>query len=92
MPIGVHAPEQEMKAFWIPSKTPESKALVEQPDLQTRCPASGRPLRFKDLIAVHFTKPLLDEQGDKTYAVDPVSKDGLTNAQKLVVLKPTGGS
>ena len=78
-----------MKAFWVPSKTPEAKALVEQPDMQTRCPASGKPLRFKDLIPVHFTKPLLDE-GDTTYAVDPVSKDGLTNSQRIVVLKPTG--
>ncbi|KAK9800268.1 hypothetical protein WJX73_010818 [Symbiochloris irregularis] len=80
---------KEMKAFWVPSKTPEARALVEQPDAQTRCPASGRPLRFKDLIAVNFSKPPPD-QNDSAWAVDPISKDGLTNAHKLVVLKPTG--
>lgn len=82
---------QEMKAFWVPSKTPEAKALVEQPDMQTRCPASGKPLRFKDLIPVNFTKPPRDD-GNATYAVDPVSNDGLTNSQRLVLLKPTGAT
>lgn len=34
---------QEMRAFWLPSKTPEAKALLERPSMETLCPASGAP-------------------------------------------------
>ena len=79
-----------MKAFWVPSKTPEAKVLVEQPDMQTRCPASGNPLRYKDLSTVQFTRPL--NNSDAAHAIDPITSDTLTNSQRLVLLKPTGGS
>jgi len=78
-----------MKAFWLPSKTPEANHLVEKPDMNTYCPASGKRLRLKDLIPVRFTRVPDDEDG---YAMDPVTKDTFSNANKLVVLKPTGDS
>ena len=78
-----------MKAFWLPSKTPEAQRLVDKPDMDTRCPASGAKLRFKDLTILNFTRPPPGEEAS-CYAIDPVTNDALTNAHKLVVLKPTG--
>ena len=63
--------------------------LVDKPDLDTRCPASGAKLRFKDLTVLKFTRPPPGEEGS-CYAVDPVTNDALTNAHALVALKPTG--
>ena len=80
---------QEMKAFWMPSKTPEARILVDKPDQETRCPASGVKLRFKELTILKFTRPPPGEESS-CFAVDPVTNDALTNAHKLVVLKPTG--
>ena len=78
---------QEMKAFWMPSKTPEAQRLLEKPDMNTYCPASGKKLRLKDLIPIRFTRCAEDEEG---FAKDPVTKDTFTNANRLVVLKCTG--
>lgn len=47
---------KEMNAFWVPSKTPEARALVDKPDMNTYCPASGKKLKLKDLIEVKFTE------------------------------------
>ncbi len=78
---------QEMKAFWMPSKTPEAQRLLEKPDMSTYCPASGKKLRLKDLIPIRFTRCAEDEEG---FAKDPVTKDTFTNANRLVVIKSTG--
>jgi len=45
------------------------------------------PSTLQDLIAVKFT-PVPD--GAPHEYMDPVTKDGFTNASRLVVLKPTG--
>ena len=45
-----------MKAFWLPSKAPEAKALLEKPDMATVCPASGKKLTLKQLVAIKFTR------------------------------------
>lgn len=76
----------EMRAFWLPSKTPEAETLeVKAPDVTTRCPASGEPLRLKDLVSVHFTP------GDSPNEyIDPVSRDVLSNSSRLVVVRPSG--
>lgn len=79
--------KQEMKAFWLPSKTPEANILVDKPDMSTVCPASGKKLRLKDLIPVRFMRVPEAEDG---YAMDPVTKDTFSNASRLVVLKATG--
>ena len=44
-----------MKAFWLPSLAPETKALLEKPDMATYCPASGKKLSLKQLISLKFT-------------------------------------
>ncbi|CAL8463350.1 g2884 [Coccomyxa elongata] len=78
---------KEMKAFWLPSKTPEANILVDKPDMSTFCPASGKKLRLKDLIPVRFMRVPEAEDG---YAMDPITKDTFSNASRLVVLKATG--
>ena len=78
---------QEMKAFWVPSQGKEARQVLDKPDQNTYCPASGKKLRLKDLIAVKFTK--VPEEDSGVY-MDPVTKDTFTNASSIVVLKPTG--
>ena len=78
---------QEMKAFWLPSKTPESAALLDKPGMTTYCPASGKKLRLKDLTPVRFLRCPEDQPG---FARDPISRDTLSNTDKLVLLRPTG--
>lgn len=36
----------------MPSQTPDAKVIVEKPDMETVCPASGKKLKLKDLIEV----------------------------------------
>ncbi|GBF93568.1 hypothetical protein Rsub_06288 [Raphidocelis subcapitata] len=74
-------------SFWVASKAPEAKAATERPDASTLCPASGKKLRLKDLVEVKFT-PV--PEGASGRYMDPVTKDTLTNASRLVVLVPTG--
>ena len=78
---------QEMRAFWLPSKTPEAQRLLEKPDMNTYCPATGKKLRLKDLIPIRFERCAEEEDG---FAKDPVTKDTFTNANRLVVIKGTG--
>mmetsp|Transcript_29649 Transcript_29649/g.54374 ORF Transcript_29649/g.54374 Transcript_29649/m.54374 type:complete len:321 (-) Transcript_29649:734-1696(-) len=76
------------RAFWIPSKVPEAARKVDKPDVTaTVCPASGYPLRLKDLITVKFSPA---RPGEGALHIDPLTKESLTNATKLVVLRPTG--
>lgn len=77
----------EMKAFWLPSKTPEAEASLDKPDDVTRCPASGKPLRLKDLISVKLTPA---PGGGSSEFMDPVTRDPLTNASRLILVRPTG--
>jgi nitric oxide synthase-interacting protein len=77
----------EMRAFWLPSQTPEAAATVKKPDTSTRCPASGKKLKLKDLIDVKFTR--LPGGGAHEY-MDPLTRDPFTNASRLVVIKTTG--
>ncbi|KAK9815795.1 hypothetical protein WJX72_009551 [[Myrmecia] bisecta] len=78
---------KEMRAFWLPSKTPEARVLLDKPDMSTYCPASGKKLRLKDLIVVKFMRV---PEGETGMFMDPITKDTFTNASRLVVLKPTG--
>ncbi|KAL4451668.1 hypothetical protein ABPG75_007330 [Micractinium tetrahymenae] len=78
---------KEMRAFWLPGKTPEAKVVLEKPDMSTTCPASGAKLKLKDLTSVRFTP--VPDGGPHEY-MDPITKDVFTNASRLVVLKPTG--
>lgn len=80
---------QETKAFWLPSKAPEARDTIAKPDMLTYCPASNKKLKLKDLIPVKFTRV---PEGQTGYAMDPVTGDTFTNANKLVLLRPTGTS
>lgn len=42
---------------------PESRVLLDKPDVSTICPASGKKLRLKDLIPVKFTR--IQDDGSK---------------------------
>ena len=78
---------KEMKAFWLPSKTPESASSLSKPEMNTCCPASGKPLKLRDLIGLKFKR---DPQGGPHEYIDPVTGDSFTNASRLIVLKTTG--
>lgn len=92
--VNIRTNREKMKgvnAFWVPSATPESRQLVDKPDVNTYCPATGKKLRLKDLIPVKFTK-VKDGSGEGRTGrfCDPVTGDVFTNASRLVLLKPTG--
>ncbi|KAG7667570.1 hypothetical protein Ndes2526B_g03573 [Nannochloris sp. 'desiccata'] len=76
-----------LKSFWVPSQSKEAAEVVEKPDGSTRCPASGKKIKLKDLIQVNFTPVPGGEPGEY---MDPVTRDPLTNASKLILIKPTG--
>lgn len=78
---------QETKAFWLPSKAPEARDTIAKPDMLTYCPASKKKLKLKDLIPVKFSRV---PEGQTGYAMDPVTGDTFTNANKLVLLRATG--
>lgn len=75
-----------LKSFWISGRERsdgrrEAEHWIEKPDTTTRCPATNKPLKLKDLITVRFQK-----NKDGEY-VDPVTRKPLSNGSKLVVLK-----
>lgn len=87
---------KQLPAFWVPSQTPDAaKAKIPKPDKNIYCPISSKILKVKDLIDVKFTlandydekKSLLAKEVRYACAV---TKDSLTNAQQLAVLKTTG--
>lgn len=55
---------QEVRSYWGPSMVPEARDLLDKPDVNTYCPATGKKLRLKDLVSVKFTR-LQDEGGAK---------------------------
>lgn len=80
-------------SFWTPSVGPDGIKDHEKPDPGTLCPASGKPLKLKDLIPVCFTRANDDPDASTashSLHIDPVTRDNLTNATKLVLLKATG--
>jgi len=88
---GTHAPDT---SFWVPQLTPEAGTLLKKPDTVVRCPASGEPLRLKQLFVVKFTR--LDEETDlrgqiaKERYMCPLSKRPLSNVHPAAVLRHSG--
>mmetsp|Transcript_43116 Transcript_43116/g.137696 ORF Transcript_43116/g.137696 Transcript_43116/m.137696 type:complete len:321 (+) Transcript_43116:72-1034(+) len=82
-----HERMREMKAFWMPSRTPEAETRLDKPRDFTVCPASGEKLRIKDLTSVKWTCVPEGEQGKH---MCPVCKKTFTNAVGLVCLGKTG--
>lgn len=75
----------EMKAFWLPSKTPETDAKVEKPDTETRCPMRASKLGTKDLTDVKWATT-----GTDSRPICPLCRSFFSNSSHIVVLKPTG--
>jgi nitric oxide synthase-interacting protein len=76
----------KLRAYWLPSKTPEMKANVDKPSLTCRCPASGKKLKLKDLFPVSLMR---DPENARKY-IDPLTKDELTNRDSLVAIRTSG--
>ncbi|KAK3240682.1 hypothetical protein CYMTET_49493 [Cymbomonas tetramitiformis] len=79
---------EDMKAFWLPSKTPEADKVLAKPDTCPKCPQSGKKLRMKELVTVKFASAPKDLTGARYMC--PVCKKALTNSTKIVVLKVSG--
>lgn len=82
-----------MKAFWLPSATPEAKVKVNSPSTSTTCPEGNEKLKMKSLFSIHFTEDVNEEKKgsalDKTY-ICPSCKVTLTNTTSLVGLSSCG--
>ncbi|KAL8235192.1 hypothetical protein R6Q59_021292 [Mikania micrantha] len=51
-----------MKAFWLPSATPEAPVKVNAPTTSTTCPEGKEKLKMKSLFSIHFTEDKNDEK------------------------------
>ncbi|CAJ2648764.1 unnamed protein product [Trifolium pratense] len=82
-----------MKAFWLPSATPEASVKVEAPSTSTICPEGKETLKLKTLFPVQFTEDTSEQKKsnalDTTY-VCPSCKTTLTNTMSLVALSSCG--
>lgn len=82
-----------MKAFWLPSATPEASVKVEAPTTSTVCPEGKEKLKLKALFPVIFTEDNSDKKKssslDKSY-ICPSCKVTLTNTLSLVALSSCG--
>ncbi|KAM7500867.1 hypothetical protein LguiA_025281 [Lonicera macranthoides] len=82
-----------MKAFWLPSATPDAPVKVEAPSTSTVCPEGNEKLKMKTLFPIYFAEDTSEEKKptalDKTY-VCPSCKVTLTNTLALVALSSCG--
>lgn len=82
-----------MKAFWLPSATPEAPVKVDAPSTNTVCPEGKEKLKLKTLFPIHFTEDKSDGKKssslEKTF-ICPSCKVTLTNTMSLVALSTCG--
>ena len=82
-----------MKAFWLPSATPEAPVKVEAPSASTVCPEGNEKLKMKTLFPIYLTEDTSEQKKskalDKTY-ICPSCKVTLTNTLSLVALSSCG--
>lgn len=81
-----------MKAYWLPSATPQAPAKFEAPSTDTICPEGSEKIRLKDLFAVHF-KEVPDASSKKISTerfMCPSCSSTLTNVSKLAVVSTCG--
>lgn len=45
-----------MRAYWLPSATPDAERKLEAPSTDTLCPEGAEKLRLKDLFPIIFTE------------------------------------
>ncbi|KAG8038271.1 hypothetical protein G9C98_006598 [Cotesia typhae] len=88
--------DKMLPSFWIPSKTPETKAAaLKKPDKNIYCPVSGNVLKLKNLIPIKFTE-VKDPDDKKALIVKearymcPITHDILGNSVPCAVIKTTG--
>eukprot|EP00898_Chlorokybus_atmophyticus_P003671 jgi/Chlat1/4304/Chrsp29S04472 len=83
-----------MKAFWLPSMTPEANGRAEPPSSDTICPEGRERLRLKQLFPIHFTEVPEHARSQQGRQDDifmcPSCKDTLTNTTKLVTVSLCG--
>lgn len=80
---------KEMKAYWLPSFTPDVKKTVNKPDSASKCPCTGKNLRMKELVSIKWTPAPKDAGGDAAYMC-PLCKKCFGASARICVLKPTG--
>ncbi|KAF2305047.1 hypothetical protein GH714_001325 [Hevea brasiliensis] len=81
-----------MKAFWLPSATPEAPVKTEAPSTSTICPEGKEKLKMKSLFPIYLTEDNSEKKSsalDKTY-ICPSCKVTLTNTLSLVALSSCG--
>ncbi|KGN44119.1 E3 ubiquitin-protein ligase CSU1 [Cucumis sativus] len=82
-----------MKAFWLPSATPEAPVKAGAPPSSTFCPEGNEKLKLKSLFSIHFTEDNSEKKKSKSYDVTyicPSCKVTLTNTMALVALGTCG--
>ncbi|CAK9308632.1 unnamed protein product [Citrullus colocynthis] len=82
-----------MKAFWLPSATPEAPVKAGVPPSRTFCPEGNEKLKLKSFFSIHFTEDKSDQKKSKSYDVTyvcPSCKVTLTNTMALVALSTCG--
>lgn len=88
--------DKQLPSFWIPSLTPDAgPKLEDKPDEKVRCPMSGKPIKLKDLVDVHFTH--IKDRDTKTAIISKqarfvcaVTNDVLGNSVPAAVLATSG--
>eukprot|EP00850_Spirogloea_muscicola_P009924 SM000057S18354 [mRNA] locus=s57:144142:146424:- [translate_table: standard] len=82
-----------MKAYWLPSATPEAVERAEAPSTDTVCPEGKEKLRLKDLYPIIFTE-LPDPEPSSVVSNDrficPSCKTTLTNTTYLAAVSTCG--
>ncbi|CAL9071475.1 unnamed protein product [Musa textilis] len=85
---------RNMKAFWLPSATPDAPVKVEAPSTDTICPEGKEKLKLKSLFPIYFTEES-NEQKNKSKGLEisyvcPSCKVTLTNTLSLVAVSTCG--
>ncbi|KQK22292.1 E3 ubiquitin-protein ligase CSU1 [Brachypodium distachyon] len=82
-----------MKAFWLPSATPEATVKVDAPCTDTICPEGQEKLKLKSLFPISFTEENADQRSKKSVEKSymcPSCKSTLTNTMSLVAISTCG--
>lgn len=86
---------RNMKAFWLPSATPEAPVKVEAPSTGTVCPEGNEKLKLKSLFPIHLTEEGNGNGKEPRGALGasyicPSCKVTLTNTLSLVAISTCG--
>eukprot|EP00262_Sarcandra_glabra_P017895 TRINITY_DN6263_c0_g1_i1.p1 TRINITY_DN6263_c0_g1~~TRINITY_DN6263_c0_g1_i1.p1 ORF type:complete len:308 (-),score=51.11 TRINITY_DN6263_c0_g1_i1:98-1021(-) len=86
---------RNMKAFWLPSATPEAPIKAESPLTDTICPEGKEKLKMKTLFPICLTEETNGDNKRKSKSIDasyvcPSCKVTLTNTLSLVAVSTCG--